>query len=165
MIYRITLSSNPRILLIVGAIILLPVVGVSTYFFLPLLISIVVMGGAAYFDYHMTKYLYATLKSRVETTDTGLLFSPDHRDVKEMQWESITHAGHCVQEKGRPCLFVYNEEEDQLLTIPNEYEGFDQLAEELRSRISLEEVTLESNQTVDGYLRNKVGTADAETDP
>lgn len=159
MVYRITLSSNPKIVFIILIILALPAAGVAFIFVSPFF-GVVVVVVACYIDYHLFKFFISTIRSKVETSDEGIFFDLGSQDSTRMTWDDVTHAGVFTEQKKHPHLFIYCEEEDRLMTVPSEYSDFADLVEELRSKISLDEIDLLESETIKDYLKEKIGKPD-----
>jgi hypothetical protein len=163
MVYRITLSSNPKIVFIFLIILALPAAGVALIFVSPLF-GVVIVAVACYIDYHLAKFLISTIRSRVETSDEGIFFDLGLKDSTRMTWDDITHAGVFTEQKKHPHIFIYCEEDDRLMIIPPEYSGFADLVEELRNKTSLDEIDLPESETIKDYLKEKIGKPAEETE-
>lgn len=163
MVYRITLSSNPKIVFIFLFILAIPAAGVALIFVSPFF-GIVVFAIACYTDYHLLKFLISTIKSRVETSEQGIFFDLGMQDSTRMTWDDITYAGVFTEQKKHPHLFIYCEEDDRLMTIPPEYRGFADLVEELRRKTPLDEIDLPQSVTIKDYLQEKIGKPAEETE-
>jgi hypothetical protein len=156
MTHRVTLASNPRMLLLGLVLLALPAIGVLLLVYAGTLIGVVALAGAAYLDYSMVRFLCRNLRSRVVTSDTGMSCRLSSGEELVFPWPAVTIAGYCVQPRGRPFLFVYDEKMDKIVTIPDEYSLFEELKSELRRRIPpavFQEVSLEAGQTIQQRLR------------
>lgn len=156
MTHRVTLASNPRILLLALVLLALPAVGVLLLVYAGTLAGLLALAVAAYLDYTMIRYLVRNLHSRVVTSDVAISCRlPDGQEL-DFPWNAVTIAGHCVQKGNRPFLFVYDEKMDKIVTIPDEYSNFPALQEELRRRLPagvFREVVLQEGQTIAERLR------------
>lgn len=164
MTYRITLSSNPRIVLLFFIIVALPAAGIISLFLLPIFLGIVLTVLGVYLAYHLGKFLLRSLLSRIETSDEQVKFNIGYKDAPVMRWEDITLAGSYVEGSSRPHLFVYDESDDNLITIPPDYAGFEQLVEEIKARTDFEEITLNESQTLAEHLKDRLGMEEEEID-
>ena len=156
MTHRVTLASNPRILLLALVLLALPALGALLLMYAGTLVGLLALAAAAYLDYTMIRYLVRNLRSRVVTSDTRISCRlPDGQEL-DFPWKAITIAGHCVQKGSRPFLFVYDQRMDKIVTIPDEYSDFPTLQEELRRRLPAGvfcEVVLQQGQTIAERLR------------
>ena len=166
MVYKITLSSNPRILGMISVIILLPIAGIISFFFIPILLALVFTALGSYFAYHLVKFIRNILDTSIETSDERILCNLDAGEKTSMEWSSITHSGYCTQKKEKPVLFLYNENIDKLLTIPSEFNGFSNLVEEIRNHMELPEIQLDETDTISEYLKKQLAPEIADqTEP
>ena len=157
MVYRITVASNPRVLIIVALVVLAPAVGVASFFFVHPLIAVGLSALGAFFSYAFGKFLKQTLGSRIETSDEGLAFDLGPGDRAFFRWDEITLAGRYSEGKGKKYLYVYKEDGDRLMTIPDEYAGFPRLVAAVAERHEVEELTLASGETLAERLRARLG--------
>ena len=157
MVYRITLKSNPKILLVALIVVATPVGALLTFLFLPPLVSVILTVVGGYLSYHLGKFFFTTLRSRISVSDEGPVFDLSAKETVRFEWAEITHAGLCSRTKGGRVAYVYNDTEDKLITVPDEYADFGGFVEELRSGTEVEDVSLAEDQTVQDYLREKIG--------
>lgn len=154
--YRITLSSNPRMIGILAIIALLPGAGIACFFVLPVFLAIIITIVGSYISYHLVKYVLTIIRSEVETKEDSIRFVLGKDNITEIEWEHIDYAGYCTQGRSKPFLYIYQEEEDKLLTVPSEYNGFSDLVDELRKRVAVEDVALGETDTINDYLKEKL---------
>jgi hypothetical protein len=116
-------------------------------------------------DYTLLRFFRNQLKSWVETTDKELKCQMPDGDLLVFSWDQVTVAGYCTQERNRPFLFVYNEEEDKMVTIPKEYGDFQALYSTIKQRTPFKELSLSKGETIQDRLKtmlNIESTEDAE---
>jgi len=163
--HRITLSSNPRMIILVLFMIALPAAGILLLIFAGIFLGIIALAGAAYLDYTMLRFFRNQLKSWVETTDTELKCRMPDGELLNFSWDKVTAAGYFTQERGRPFLFVYREEEDKLVSIPEEYSEFETLYSQIKERTPFQELSLVRGETIQDRLKDMLNiepTAEAE---
>jgi hypothetical protein len=162
--HTITLTSNPRMIILFLIIVALPAVGVLLLIFAGTLLGIIALAAAAYLDYSMLRFFRNHMKSWVETTDTELKCRMPDGEMLVFSWDQVTAAGYCTQERGRPFLFVYREEGDKLVTIPKEYGNFEVLFSTIKQRTPFQELTLSKGETIQERLKQmlKIQTAEHE---
>ena len=151
--HTITLSSNPRMIILFLIVIALPAVGVLLLIFAGTIIGIIALAAAAYLDYSMLRFFRNHMNSWVETTDSELKCRMPDGELLDFSWDQVTAAGYCTQEKGRPFLFVYREEGDKLVTIPREYGDFQTLLSAIKERTPFRELTLSRGETIQERLK------------
>jgi hypothetical protein len=134
----------------------LPVAGILLLIFASTFIGIVALAGAAYLDYTMLRFLRNHLKSWVETTDRELKCQMPDGDLLSFFWDQVIIAGYCTQERGRPFLFVYRQEEDKLVTIPREYGDFEALFSTIKQRTPFQELSLSKGETIQERLKERL---------
>ena len=164
MTYRITISSNPKTLLLIIFVVALPVGTILSFLVMPIFLSIILTILGGYVSYNLAKYVLNILASRIDTSDEGLSFKMSRKESSSLRWEQISHAGYCEEERSRPSAFVYSEDEDRLLTIPSEYSGFRDLVAELRSHVTVENIQLDPSDSIASYLRDLLGVKEESAD-
>jgi hypothetical protein len=155
MIYRISFSSNPRIILIIFILLALPAAGVAAFIFLGILWGIILCAGALFLDYHLLRYTINVLKSQVSTDEEGLRCITPNKEEVFFPWDEISIAGRYREERERPSLFLYSAAADRFLKIPDEYSHFHKLEEEIRSKTDFQEVELKDGMSLEDYLKTK----------
>ena len=160
MVYKVSVRVNPRILLLFAVIPALPVIGVLLILFVDRLIGVIGLAAAVYLSYHLAKFLANHLGSYIETGVDALKCRTTANEDIALAWSSISHAGQCYPEKGPDYLFVYSKADDRLLTIPKEYSGYEQLAEEIRGKVgpgTFRELALTAEETIQDRLKVILG--------
>lgn len=160
--HRITVTSNPRILVLLVLMIAFPAAGVLLLVFAGTIVGVLALAGAAYLDYRMLLFLRSHLQSWVETTDTELTFRMPDGELLHFPWNQVVAAGYCTQERGRPFLFVYRGEGDKLVTIPQEYSDFRALYGQIEQRSPFETLSLKAGETIQERLKEKLQIEAAE---
>jgi hypothetical protein len=156
--HTITIASNPRMIILFLVVIALPAAGILLLIFAGTLIGIIALAAAAYLDYSLLRFFGNHMKSWVETTDTELKCQMPDGDLLVFSWDQVTVAGFCTQERGRPFLFVYKEEEDKLVTIPKEYGDFEALWSTIKQRTPFQELSLRRGETIQERLKQMLQT-------
>jgi hypothetical protein len=151
--HTITISSNPRMILLFLIVIALPAVGVLLLIFAGTFIGIIALAAAAYLDYSMLRFFRNHMKSWVETTGSELRCQMPDGELLVFSWDQITAAGYCTQEKGRPFLFIYREEGDKLVTIPREYGDFQTLYDTVEQHTDFQKLSLTRGETIQERLK------------
>ena len=151
--HRMTLTSNPRLILFILLLAGLPAAGVLLIIFAGVLIGVIALAAAAYLDYTVLRFFKNHLKSWVETNEQALSCQMPDGDLLSFPWGSITIAGYATQERGHSFLFVYDEQADKLVIIPKEYSDFDALHEAIRARTPYRELSLSLGETIQERLK------------
>lgn len=154
MTYRITIRSNPRLLIIPAIVALLLATAIAVFFVFGLIIGIVGIIVVVYLDYQLYKFLRLQLGSYVSVDEDGAHCVTSAGEDIDFPWESITHAGVCTGRRNRRTAFIYDEERDQLVTIPDSFAGLDRLISELQTHTSLGSYQLKPEETVRARLRS-----------
>ncbi|TVR56478.1 MAG: hypothetical protein EA426_13570 [Spirochaetaceae bacterium] len=153
MIHRIRFGSSRSHYVFLALIIGIPVGGLAVTFLVHRVIGAILLLVGAFFSYQFAKYLQLHLKSFIETNDEGLRALTSSREKVKISWDEITHAGHCTDTENHEYVFVYDENNDTLLTVPDEFTLFRELVDELESRMELERYSLKPGETVTERLK------------
>jgi hypothetical protein len=164
-VYRITLRSNPRILGVYALIPVLIAAGVGSIWLLGPLFGIIALLFAGILAWSVLKLARRQLATRVETLTDELLVVLHGDEKVSLPWDAIRLTGFALEqredgttrEKDRR-LFVYNEKDDKLIVLTDEFEGLDGLAGELRERAEFREIALLPGETLKEKLRELVGS-------
>jgi hypothetical protein len=151
--HTITISSNPRMIVLFLIMIALPAAAVLLLIFAGTVLGIIALAAAAYLDYSMLRFFRNHMKSWVETSDTELKCRMPDGDLLVFPWDQVTAAGYCSQERSRPFLFVYRSEGDKLVTIPKEYGDFETLFSTIKQHTPFQELSLEAGETIQERLK------------
>jgi hypothetical protein len=163
-VYRITLRSHPRILVIYGVAALIVAAGVGCVFLLGPLFGLIALAAALFIGYQVVKIIRRQMSTRVETLTDEILFVQNFDEKLSFPWEKVRMTG-MAQDPGEDGkhpvrrLFVYNEEDDRMIALTDEFENLDGLAAELRERTDFREITLEVGETLKEKLREIIGQA------
>ena len=171
--YRITVRSNPRVIGIVFIIVGLPGIGVAAFFLWSPIAGIIIALIGGFFAYNFLKLVRSILGSSIRTGEDAVVFDFGKGHTNVFEWDDIDFAGTYLDESGKPMLFVYNEDEDSLITVPDEYERFDDLVGEIGTALGdrFKSVELEKGETINDYLKRQMdlhgpgpGSAEREED-
>lgn len=155
MVYRFKVSGNPRAILTVAVMVIL----ISTSFTLlvalggesGLLFGLLSLAGA----FLLFRYFLKHRKSFVETTDDNIICKTSGGSEIRMNKTDITHCGLAQGKQGK-MLYIYCEDDDQLLTIPNDFHDFNKLIQEISVLPGFEKKTLEGRTAIISYLSSQL---------
>ncbi len=150
---RITLRSNPR-LIIAFLLVPLSLAAGAALFFLGLLLGLIGLAAALVFSYTLVRFLSQQLASRIETGENGIRFSLWGEETREFPLETIRLAGTVTEPGAGKKLFVYRESEDTFISVPDEFEGFDALMREVESRTDFKEISLSPGESLKEKLKS-----------
>ncbi len=153
MIYKINLLKNLKIVYIFLIILALPAAGVLFIYIFNVVLGVVAIAIALYLNYHLIKFMMGHLTSRIETSDTGIVCKTPTNEVIEFDWGQITVAGSFKGSKAQPNIFIYNEELDRLLKIPQDYGDFEKLLEEIKKKTPFQAIDLSDGETLEDRLK------------
>jgi hypothetical protein len=146
---------------------LLPVVvagliaaGVVAWRYAGAVVGIVVLAIGIFLDVKIVRFLARHLRSWVRTSEQGLSCRLPDGSTLHFDWGNLTRAGISRGSGGRPFVFLYDENQDRLLSIPNEYSHFADLEEEIRSRVpeqtTFEEARLEKGELIEDWMKRTI---------
>ncbi|MFP4382830.1 MAG: hypothetical protein ACLFSE_02210 [Spirochaetia bacterium] len=104
-----------------------------------------------YFDYNIFSFIRLQKKSYVEADEDGIACLTPSSESVYMEWKDLTCAGTYTQGKSSG-LYLYAEEPDQLLIIPDEYSRLDILEETVSSNMEMKHLSVEPGTN----LREKI---------
>jgi hypothetical protein len=159
-----TLRSNPRILVLVGVIVALVALTVIGFVFLTALYGVILLAIALFLSYQFIRFAVSHIRSYLKTDEEGVTFHMPSNDDERFDWEEISHAGYCTPQKGRDFAFVYSQVRDRLITIPREYEHFEELLAEMQHRLEFTRFNLDPGVTIQAKLREILGLPDPAQD-
>ncbi|MCK4514856.1 MAG: hypothetical protein KAU31_06335 [Spirochaetaceae bacterium] len=135
MIHRFDPKGAPRVfvlpavaVIVVGGSIVLLALG-------QVLIGVIALAISAWISYHLVRFTVYQFKSQVQTSDDELLCITSMGVETGMPWSAVSHAGSYVTERSGVYLFVYNESDDELLSIPPYYTDQEQLDSRIRDNV------------------------------
>jgi hypothetical protein len=163
-VYRITPHAQPRLLVFYAIMALIVAAGAASILLVGPLIGLIILAASLFIAWSMLKVVRRQLSMRVETLTDEILFVQHGDEKLSFPWEKIFVAGfsHETEGSGRKRravrrLFIYNEQDDRVISLTDEFECLDGLAAELREHAPFRELTLEEGQTLKERLRELVG--------
>lgn len=162
--YRVTVKSNPRILILFSVIALIPLAAVLLIVLWSPIAGVILLAIGGYVDYHLIKFARLQLASYVRTDEDGIRGLSGISEKVDIEWDDVTHAGVATESGTRAAAFVYAEGEDQLITVPSEYENFEHFVTELGERFDLIRFELDSNETLTDRLKTMLVPEDQRED-
>ncbi len=162
MIHTMTVRSNPRLILLGLLLIALPLFGLILLFTITGIGGIIGLLASGFITYQVAKFMIPQVRTRIETDEGGIMCSRPDSDTVDFRWSEVTHAGFVRQKSEKPSIFLYNEKEDRLTIIPQEFSDFDQLLARVKQQTPFQEIRLDATDSIHGWLRRHLNiTADA----
>jgi hypothetical protein len=131
--YRITVRSNPRLLVIPVLVVGLLGLALAAFTAGPLL-GIVAVAFAGYIAYALVRFVRKQLACVVDVLEDTLVLDLYGEEKIAVAWRDLTHLGVARDGRKRRVLFLYREPEDKLLVVPDEFESFDNLVAEVAEK-------------------------------
>ena len=162
MTYRMTVRSNPRLLLVFLAPPVIVAGGILLLFLLGILYGLIALAAAVFFAYTLLRLTRRQLATRIQPLADEILFTLHGSEKIRIPWDKIRIAGMAIDRTRRRRerrLFVYEEEGDQLFTLTDEFENLDGLAAEVREKTDFRDFELSPGETLKGKIRELIGQA------
>ena len=135
MIHRFDPRGAPRVfvlpavaVIVIGGSIVLLALGQTV-------IGIIALAISTWISYHLVRFTVYQFRSQVRTSDDELVCITSMGVQTGMPWAAVSHAGSYETERSGNYLFVYNESEDELLSIPPYYTDREQLEVRIRDHV------------------------------
>lgn len=132
MLCEFNFRAAPRIVLLPVAAIVLTAGSIVVIVLVHIVAGIIALAVAGWLSYHLVRFTVRHLGSHMRTSDEGLVSVTSFGSESRIAWERLTHAGCYVTGKSERYLFAYNEQDDELITIPPYYTYLDELESEFR---------------------------------
>jgi len=158
-----TVRSNPRILIIFTVVPVIVLAAVGLLFVLGALFGILALAAGLFISWTIARFTRRQLSSRVETRDDGIVFTMVGDETSSMPWAQVRFSGIATdpaprRRRGRHRrLFVYDEQDDRMFALTDEFENLDGLAAELRQKTDFREIELSRGETLKDRLLQLVG--------
>lgn len=110
--------------------------------------GVVALGVAAYAGYHLIRYTILQFRSSIRWDEESIVCVSSLGLEVRMEWDQVDLGGEFRTAKGGQYLFVYNDQEDDLLSIPPHYTDIETLQKTIRDR-SQKYVSLEGESPED----------------
>jgi hypothetical protein len=136
MIHTFDARKAPRVFLLPA----IPVVTVTGSILLLILWQ--PLGGAialavsAWLSFYLIRYTIYQFKSQVRVSEGELICVTSMGVESAMPWTAMSHAGSFATDRAGVYLFVYDEDADELLSIPPFYTDRDQLEGSIRDNVT-----------------------------
>jgi hypothetical protein len=154
--HRITVRSNPRLLAVPLVVLGLVGLAVALLTASPVL-GVIALALVGYITYILIRFIRKQLRCSVEVVEDGVSLDLYGEEKLHMTWEEMSHRGTATDAKRRRTLFLYREDADKLLIVPDEFERFDALLAEVGRHGGMLDFALEEGETVQDRLRQIVG--------
>ena len=159
---RITVRSNPRVLVPVALATALVVGAVLVAALVQIVVGLVALVLLGYFGYRLVRFVSKQLASYVAADAEGVTICEYGEETHRHPWEQVTFAGHVRAADGGELLYVYVESADRLLTISPEFENFQPLRGELRRHVPPTDLELAAGESLSDHLRRRLPSPDSD---
>ena len=153
---RITVRSNPRVLVPVALAAVLMAGAVLVAVLVQIVVGLVALVLIGYFGYRLVRFVSKQLASYVAADAAGVTVCEYGEETHCHPWEQVTFAGHVRIADGSELLYVYVESADRLLTISPEFENFEPLRGELRRYLPATDLELAAGESLADRLRRQL---------
>jgi hypothetical protein len=131
--YDFNWRQAPRIVLLPVIAAVLSIGSIVVIVLVNVIAGIIALVISAWISYQLVRFMVSHMKSHVKTTESGLSSLTSFGVTLTMGWEDVSHAGAFEAGKSGRYVFVYNEAEDDLLSIPSYYTNFRELEAQIRA--------------------------------
>ncbi|AFG38509.1 hypothetical protein [Spirochaeta africana] len=154
MIYRYDKAANPRLLVMKLVLAVVAAAAFLAVFTVPAIISLPLFIVAAILVFKVYGVYHNLVESFINVHDDGVSGKTPGGRTVQMQYRSVTDAGLATDISGARILYLYNENDDQLIQIPDLYRNFDELVQEISSNQPVRSLTLKEGQTLEELLKD-----------
>jgi hypothetical protein len=158
-LYRMTIRSNPKLLVVPLVVLALLALSVAA-FAASVVLGIVGVLLTAWIGYALFRFISKQLKCSVEVFEGGVRLDLYGEEKISVEWGDVTLMGIASDPRRRRQLYLYREKGDKLLVVPDEFERFDELVASVGSHGELTQLALEANETIKDRLRVILGGAE-----
>jgi len=161
--YRMTIRSNPKLLIVPLVIAVLFGLALAGFAASPVL-GIGGLAVAAYLTFVLVRFISKQLRCSVNVHEGGVSLDLYGEEKVEVKWSDVSHMGRGRDSRRRGVLFIYREDVDKLLVVPDEFERFDELCAEVGAHGQMMELALAEGETVKDRLRRIVGGPEEDSE-
>jgi uncharacterized membrane protein len=153
-----TVRSNPRVLILFTVIPVVILAGIGLLFLLGVLLGLLALALALLLSWTILRFTRRQLSSQVETLTDQIIFNLLGDEKLELPWTRVRIAGFATERSARRRrgrerrLFVYDEHDDRMFALTDEFENLDGLAAELRQKTDFREIELSPGETLKDRL-------------
>jgi hypothetical protein len=155
MIHRMTLTSNPRLIIFFTILTGLPLSGAASFNFFPPTLAAGALALGGFLSYKLYRFAQPYLGTKIETGKDAILFSLPGEGDLAFPWKEVSLSGRCTAYRGRPFVFVYHAGRDKLITIPYEYTDMKGLESTLEEKSPFEIFHFEPGMTLRAILKER----------
>jgi uncharacterized membrane protein len=158
-----TVRSNPRIVIVFTVVPVIILAGVGLLFLLGVWLGLLALAAALFLSWTILRFARRQLSSQVETLADEIVFTLLGSERLALPWKQVRVAGIATdvaarKRRGRARrLFVYDEQDDRMFALTDEFENLDGLASELREKTDFREIELSPGETLKDRLLRLVG--------
>jgi hypothetical protein len=163
-VYRMTVRSNPRILVIVTVIPVILLAGIGMLVLLGMSYGLIALVLAMLAAWSVLRFIRYQLAACIETTEDQIVVTRRGGEKIHFPWNKVRLSGIATPATPRRRtprntrnLFVYNQQDDRLISVTDEFEDLDGLAAELRARTDFRNIALSRGETLNEKLRELAG--------
>jgi hypothetical protein len=154
MIHRISLISNPRI--IIPFLLLLAITGggITLIALVNTTIGVIVLIIAALFFNGVIKVVVPALKSSIETTETSLTYYTGYGAKDSFNFDKVSKAGLVNSNGRRTYLFLFSSDSGKYVSVPDEFTKFEMLVNHVKQFVELEQHTHDGTTPINEYIES-----------
>lgn len=158
--YRVSFASSPRLYWLVAIMVAFVLIAAVLFFLVHPIAGIIAGAIAAYMDFQLYRFMKGQLKGYIRTDDEGVSCLTALGDKVRFEWSELTHAGTYKNEAGKANrwgVFLYDENQDSLVSVPSEFSDLEQLAAEVQEHAQALEFDLSDGKSLRERLQETLG--------
>lgn len=154
--YRFRVKSYSKLIMILVA--LGVVLGIGIYLMVKVntVLGLLLVAGSIYVIYILLKYLIRHRASRVLSSVEGIRVNFYNEDEFLFRWDKLRIFGLCKYSNGVRSVFLYDEDEDKFVEIPDSLGNFDNLVSEFMEHEGFMEITLDKGESLKDRLKKLI---------
>jgi hypothetical protein len=158
-----TVRSNPRILVVFTVVPVIILAAAGLLFLLGALFGLIALALGVFVSWTILRFTRRQLSSQVETLADQIVFNLLGDERLALPWKRVRAAGIATEPSARRRrerdrrLFVYDEQDDRMFALTDEFENLDDLAAELRQKTNFCEIELSPGEKLKDRLLQLIG--------
>ncbi len=155
MTHRMTVTSNPRLLIFYSLLGAFPLSGLYAFSRIPPLAGAAALAVGAFLSYRLYRFAMPYLGTKIVTGEDGITFTLPGEGDLVFPWNEVSLTGKCTAARGKPFVFAYHAGRDRLISIPYEYTDMKGLESELAEKAPFETFHFLPGMSLRAVLRER----------
>lgn len=164
MVYKYSMKLNKESIKVYLVLIACLILGVGSFFFLPTLISLIILGVCLFAAYQVLKAVSKIMSARITTYTDGFTVRTSDGSKMEFEWNLISYAGFVVEGIQKGYIFVYEESVDRFIQLPPTFENLQEFRAEVEEHHPVEDCYLKPTETIKERIRSIFVTEEEDSE-